>query len=50
MCVNACGSHSTGVPYILAGFDDGSVLMWDTRQTTSELTALKLYSEPGLTC
>ena len=49
MCVRAWCDQTTGIPYVLAGFDDGSVLLWEARQPNSELTALKLYSEPGLT-
>ena len=35
------------VVYLLAGFEDGSVVLWDCRNNTSELTTLKLFSEPG---
>ena len=38
-----------GVAYILAGFEDGSVVLWDCRNKDSELAALKLFSEPGST-
>lgn len=32
---------------MMAGFDDGSVVLWECRQPTAELTSLKLFSEPG---
>ena len=48
MCVQTWCSRSTGVPCVVAGFDDGSVAMWECRQPASELTSLKLFSEPGL--
>lgn len=32
---------------MMAGFDDGSVVFWECRQPTAELTSLKLFSEPG---
>ena len=32
---------------MLAGFDDGSVVLWECRRPTAELTSLKLFSEPG---
>lgn len=32
---------------MMAGFDDGSVVLWESRQPTAELTSLKLFSEPG---
>ena len=35
------------VVYLLAGFEDGSVVLWDCRNNTSELTTLKLFTEPG---
>ena len=35
------------VVYLLAGFEDGSVVLWDCRNNTSELATLKLFSEPG---
>ena len=37
----------TGVAYCLGGFEDGSVLAWDIRNTGEELARLKLFSEPG---
>lgn len=43
-------SHSdaqSAVAYIMGGFEDGSVLVWDTRWTNEELSRLKLFSEPG---
>ena len=47
MCVSAWCDSSSGVPLVLAGFDDGSLLVWDARQASSELASLKLYTEPG---
>ena len=47
MCVRAWCDGPTGVPLVLAGFDDGGIIIWDTRQPSTELTSLKLFSEPG---
>ena len=44
------GTHcdaETGVAYCMGGFEDGSMLVWDTRNTGEELARLKLFSEPG---
>ena len=38
----------TGVVHCMGGFEDGSVLVWDTRNTGEELARLKLFSEPGI--
>ena len=32
---------------VLGGFEDGSVLLWDSRKPSVEVSALKLFSEPG---
>ena len=34
--------------HLLGGFEDGSVALWDCRNDSSELTSLKLFSEPGV--
>ena len=47
MCVRAWCDTSTGLPLVLAGFDDGSLLLWEARRPSSELTSIKLFSEPG---
>ena len=47
MCVRAWCDGSTGIPLVLAGFDDGSLLLWDVRRPSAEMTALKLFPEPG---
>ena len=49
MCMSVA-SHcdaETGVTYCMGGFEDGSVLAWDTRNTGEELARHKLFSEPG---
>jgi WD40 repeat protein len=46
MCVRAWCDGSTGIPLVLAGFDDGSLLLWDVRRPSAEMTALKLFPEP----
>lgn len=48
MCVRTTCDESTGVPFIVAGFDNGSVLVWESRQPKTELTSLKLFSDPGV--
>lgn len=35
------------VPAVLAGFEDGSVVLWDMRHTGKEVASVKLFSEPG---
>ena len=47
MCVRAWCDGSTGIPLVLAGFDDGSLLLWDVRRPSAEMTSLKLFPEPG---
>lgn len=47
MCLQTWCNHLTGLQYVMAGFDDGSVVLWECRQPTAELTSLKLFSEPG---
>ena len=46
MCVKLW-CNSSGVVHLLGGFEDGSVVLWDCRKNSSELTSLKLFSEPG---
>lgn len=43
---NHCDAE-TGVVYCTCGFEDGSVLAWDIRNTSEELARLKLFSEPS---
>lgn len=49
MCVKVFCAGG-GVVHVLGGFEDGSVVLWDCRRGSSELAALKLYSEPGTMC
>ena len=44
MCVNICCGPHDGV---LGGFEDGSVVLWDCRNYSEEVTSLKLFTEPG---
>ena len=37
----------SGVVYFMGGFEDGSVLVWDSRRTDRELSGIKLFTEPG---
>lgn len=32
---------------VVGGFEDGSVLLWDSRKPSVEVSALKLFPEPG---
>ena len=48
MSVTGHSDVESGVAYCLGGFEDGSVLVWDTRNTGEELARLKLFSEPGI--
>lgn len=48
MCVRTLCDQSTAVPSIMAGFDDGSILIWESRQPKAELSSLKLFSQPGV--
>ena len=47
MSVASHCNAENGVVYCMGGFEDGSVLVWDTRSTYEELARLKLFSEPG---
>lgn len=40
----------SGVVYFMGGFEDGSVLVWDSRRTDRELSGIKLFTEPGWWC
>ena len=47
MCVCMYNEESTGVTYVFGGFEDGSIVLWDTRQCQKELASIKLFLEPG---
>lgn len=47
MCVKSLYSDSTGSCYILGGFEDGSVVIWDERNPRAELHTCQLFTEPG---
>lgn len=44
MCVN---SLKSGVCYILGGYEDGTIVLWDERNPRTELHACQLFSDPG---
>ncbi|XP_064392367.1 guanine nucleotide-binding protein subunit beta-like protein 1 [Halichondria panicea] len=46
MCVCMYNEESTGVTYVFGGFEDGSIVLWDTRQCQKELASIKLFLEP----
>lgn len=50
MCMSVSNhfDDDTGVLYCLGGFEDGSILIWDTRNVANELDRLKLFTEPGV--
>ncbi len=48
MCVCMYNEESTGVMYVFGGFEDGSIVLWDTRQCQKELASIKLFLEPGM--
>lgn len=47
MCVQACAGLSSATAHILGGFEDGSVVLWDCRNPSRELSSLKVFAEPG---
>ena len=48
MAVKAIHDPSGGDAWrVMGGFEDGSVLLWDGRMPSGEVSALKLFSEPG---
>ena len=47
MCVQACGGLSSVTAHVLGGFEDGSVVLWDCRNASRELSSLKVFAEPG---
>ena len=48
MCIRTLYSDSTGVCYVMGGYEDGSVVLWDERNSTTELGTLQIFSEPGI--
>lgn len=48
MCIRSLYSNSTGVCYLMGGYEDGSVVLWDERNSTAELSTLQIFSDPGI--
>lgn len=48
MCVSSIINTSTNTVQVLAGCEDGSLVVWDVRMPDKELSSLKMFSEPGL--
>ena len=48
MCVRSIINTSTNTVQVLAGCEDGSLVVWDVRMPDKELSSLKMFSEPGL--
>lgn len=48
MCVNSLRSKSSGILYILGGYEDGALVMWDERNPRTELHTCQLFSAPVL--
>ena len=40
-----CGGSG---PHVLAGFESGHLVHWDTRNPTVVVSSIKLYDEPGV--
>ena len=47
MCVKCFESSTCSRTYVLAGFEDGSIALWDCRNVRQEVSSLKLFSDPG---
>ena len=47
MCVKSLSDVSSGVSYLLGGFEDGTVVLWDLRVPRTELHSCELFTEPG---
>ena len=47
MCINSLCDASSGVCYILGGFEDGTLILWDERNTSTHLHTCQLFSDPG---
>lgn len=47
MCVKSLHDISSGVNYLLGGFEDGTVVLWDLRVPGTELHTCTLFAEPG---
>ena len=45
MCLKSI--NISGNQHVLAGCENGSVVLFDTRQANEELANIKLYTEPG---
>lgn len=48
MCVCMYMGAALDVVYGIGGFEDGSIVIWDSRQPHKELASIKLFPEPGM--
>lgn len=48
MCLKSLCNDSSGVCYLLGGYEDGAVVLWDERNPSTELHTCPLLSEPGI--
>ncbi len=46
MCVYLYTEESSGTVYIVGGFEDGSIVAWDSRNSHKQLASIKVFSEP----
>ena len=47
MCVKTLYDSSTGLNYILGGFEDGNIVIWDERKSAVCLNHCQLFSGAG---
>jgi len=47
MCVKSLYSDSSGAGFVLGGFEDGTVVLWDERNPSTELHTCQFFAEPG---
>ncbi len=50
MCIRSLSSASSEINYILGGYEDGSLVLWDERNPTNLLHSCQLFSQPGILC
>ena len=48
MCINSLVSAESGISYLMSGYEDGSVVLWDERNPSNELHSCQLFSQPGM--
>ena len=48
LCIKTLFDSSTGINYVLGGFEDGSVVIWEERGFDKLLNCSSFFSDPGI--